>query len=277
MTDRKGQSWPGRGNLAPTEAERKVLFLRCWGLTESDPQYILSNERLIETNVCFAKEQELTEKQKKGAKERIMKASLSLFARKGYSGVGVREIAKSADVNVSMISYYFGGKAGILKAIVKEAFEKYYEAIRTAAPEDAPVEEHFRLIVHAVVKYFRQNAELGIVAFDVIPLDIPEILDYKVETALSMHKGMKPFHDKLGLDRTDPVQLSIFPRALIATVLMHFQALYAAQDMPMFKEQLKQMDDAFYKRYADTIADLFLHGMNAVFHPDECEKGAEDA
>jgi AcrR family transcriptional regulator len=219
----------------------------------------------------------MTEEQKKDAKERIMDASLSLFARKGYSGVGVREIAKDATVNVSMISYYFGGKAGILKAIVKEAFEKYYQAISAAADEDTPVEEHFRLIVHAIVKYFRENAELGIVAFDVIPLDIPEILDYKVETALTMHEGMKPFHDKLGLDRTDPVQLSIFPRALIATVLMHFQALYAAQEMPLFKEQVDKMDDIFYERYAETIADLFLYGMDAVFNPEKKTKGEKNA
>jgi AcrR family transcriptional regulator len=215
----------------------------------------------------------MTGEQKRDAKERIMKASLSLFARKGYSGVGVREIAKDASVNVSMISYYFGGKAGILKAIVKEGFEKYYEAINTATGEGTAVDKHFRLIVHAIVRYFRENTELGIVAFDVIPLDIPEILDFKVETALRMHQGMKPFHDKLGLDRTDPVQLSIFPRALIATVLMHFQALYAARDMPLFKEQLDQMDDAFYERYADTVADLFLYGMNTVFNPKKLKKG----
>lgn len=214
---------------------------------------------------------------KKGAKERILGSSLTLFARKGYSAVGVREIAREAGVNVSMISYYFGGKAGVLKTIIREAFTKYFEAISTAADENTPVEQHFRLIVEAVVKYFRENTELGIVAFDVIPLDIPEILDFKVETALSMHEGMKRFHEKLGLDRTDPVQMSIFPRALIATVLMHFQALYAARDVPMFKEQVEQMDDAFYERYSRSVADLFLYGMKSVFRRGEKEKGAENA
>ena len=36
-------------------------------------------------------------------KQRILDIAIVLFAQKGYSAVGVREIAKEANVNVSMI------------------------------------------------------------------------------------------------------------------------------------------------------------------------------
>ena len=41
---------------------------------------------------------------------KIMEAAEELFAEKGFSGTSVRDIADAADVNVAMISYYFGSK-----------------------------------------------------------------------------------------------------------------------------------------------------------------------
>ncbi len=48
----------------------------------------------------------------------ILKTAKQLFAKQGYSATSVRNIADAAKVNVSMISYYFGGKDGLLKALI---------------------------------------------------------------------------------------------------------------------------------------------------------------
>jgi len=58
------------------------------------------------------------------AQIKILKVAEELFAKKGYEAVSVREIAKLADVNVSMVSYYFGGKEGLYKAIIESHFVK---------------------------------------------------------------------------------------------------------------------------------------------------------
>ncbi len=46
-----------------------------------------------------------------------MKQSLEVFAEKGFDATSVRDIAQRADVNVAMISYYFGSKEKLLEAI----------------------------------------------------------------------------------------------------------------------------------------------------------------
>ena len=56
---------------------------------------------------------------KKDAKTNILDTSIMLFSTRGYNETPIREISKVAGVNVSMISYYFGGKDGILRNIVK--------------------------------------------------------------------------------------------------------------------------------------------------------------
>ncbi len=47
----------------------------------------------------------------------IIDTAERLFARKGFDGTTVRDIAEGASVNVAMISYYFGSKEKLLEAI----------------------------------------------------------------------------------------------------------------------------------------------------------------
>ena len=47
----------------------------------------------------------------------IIEEAETLFAKNGFNGTSVREIAKNADVNLAMISYYFGSKDKLLEAI----------------------------------------------------------------------------------------------------------------------------------------------------------------
>ena len=51
--------------------------------------------------------------------ENILFNAEKLFAEKGFEGTSIREISKEANVNVSMISYYFGSK--------EKLFEKIFE------------------------------------------------------------------------------------------------------------------------------------------------------
>ncbi|MEA3285388.1 MAG: TetR family transcriptional regulator [Synergistota bacterium] len=48
----------------------------------------------------------------------LIEAGKELFSTKGYMGTSVREIARAAGTNVSMISYYFGGKEGLYREIL---------------------------------------------------------------------------------------------------------------------------------------------------------------
>lgn len=40
----------------------------------------------------------------------IFEVAERLFAENGYDGTSIRSIAKQADINIAMISYYFGLK-----------------------------------------------------------------------------------------------------------------------------------------------------------------------
>ena len=59
-----------------------------------------------------------TEKVDKRAQ--ILAIAEQLFADNGYDGTSVRDIAQLANVNLAMISYYFGSKEKLLEALIED-------------------------------------------------------------------------------------------------------------------------------------------------------------
>lgn len=88
-----------------------------------------------------------------------MAAATPLFAEKGLNGVSVREIAAAAGVNLSMISYYFGGKEGLYSAVLNEQFA-VFRRVADIARMDADPLEKFEQYVRATVGRYRQNPYL---------------------------------------------------------------------------------------------------------------------
>jgi AcrR family transcriptional regulator len=54
------------------------------------------------------------------SRERLLWAGLQLFANQGFAKTSTRELAEAASVNVAAISYYFGDKAGLYRAVFLE-------------------------------------------------------------------------------------------------------------------------------------------------------------
>ena len=54
------------------------------------------------------------------SRERLLWAGLRLFANQGFAKTSTRELAEAASVNVAAISYYFGDKAGLYRAVFLE-------------------------------------------------------------------------------------------------------------------------------------------------------------
>jgi AcrR family transcriptional regulator len=62
----------------------------------------------------------LAHRQPDDARDRLLQAGLRLFAHQGYNKTSTRELAEAAQVNVAAISYYFGDKAGLYRAVFFE-------------------------------------------------------------------------------------------------------------------------------------------------------------
>jgi len=192
-------------------------------------------------------------------KQRILKTAISLFVQKGFAAVGVREIAKEANVNIAMISYYFEGKVGILKAILEEFFERYSQMLRAAVTEEETTEEGIRKLISHMVDFVRENTELAIVAYNELPLDLPELAGLKAKKIAQMIGIMSGLIKRFGLDPEDTYHLGMIGPSLISMVFMNFRIKSILKNV--FKVKF---DDAYYKEFKETLATLFLSGIQGV-------------
>lgn len=60
---------------------------------------------------------------KHNARECLIEAASKLFARLGMDKTSTRDIAEESKVNISMISYHFGGKEGLYKQVITKFAE----------------------------------------------------------------------------------------------------------------------------------------------------------
>ncbi|MGN0867050.1 MAG: TetR/AcrR family transcriptional regulator [Oligosphaeraceae bacterium] len=64
------------------------------------------------------------------AKERILKAALGLFARRGFQGVSVRDIAQAVELTPPALYAHFASKQEVLEAILRRMEEQDAEMAR---------------------------------------------------------------------------------------------------------------------------------------------------
>lgn len=90
------------------------------------------------------------EDSKKEVRLSIIKAAAKAFSIDGYSGASTRQITQSAGVNLSMISYYFGGKEGLFHATIDETFAPVLELIESLKDSEpiAAMKSYIKFIVN---------------------------------------------------------------------------------------------------------------------------------
>jgi AcrR family transcriptional regulator len=190
-------------------------------------------------------------------KQQILEAAIGLFARKGFSATGVREIARIAKVNVAMISYYFGSKRGILEAALDLFFQRYQEVVEQSLAGDDPPEQKMRRFLRSIVILLRNNNDLVRITFTELPFDMPEIAAFKAErvrkiASLFQNKLLSAMEGRL----PRPIRIEIVGPALSCMVVSHFLL------RPVIEGAFKtSFDEEFYEQYAEEIADLLFYGV----------------
>lgn len=105
---------------------------------------------------------------KTDGRDDIKKAALSEFAKRGFKGASIDQIAKTAGVAKPLIHYHFASKDELWKLTVKEAYDLFQaEALKLAAQlSQQPPEEILGLFGRTVVRFAADRADLVQIAID---------------------------------------------------------------------------------------------------------------
>ncbi|WP_010532377.1 forespore capture DNA-binding protein RefZ [Lentibacillus jeotgali] len=100
---------------------------------------------------------------KSPTKQKVIDAASSLFFQNGFHGTSVRDIADKAAVNVSLISYYFKSKQGLLEYAVTQYYEAYLETVEISLGENdaLPPLDKLKHLVGVIIQYKQRNYQLS--------------------------------------------------------------------------------------------------------------------
>jgi AcrR family transcriptional regulator len=102
------------------------------------------------------------------AKQKLIQTARLLFSQKGFEGTSTRDIARESGLNISLISYYFGGKEGLYKQVFMSFGEHIAKVIDDTLASFQGLEmnqknfvEEVKLIITMFIDLHDQNKDMA--------------------------------------------------------------------------------------------------------------------
>jgi AcrR family transcriptional regulator len=130
------------------------------------------------------------------ARNRLLDAALTLFADKGFAKTSTREIAQAAHANIASISYYFGDKEGLYRAMFEDPrFNPQIDPTQVAssAPQD------IRSTIDIMLRGFVEPLKAGEQARQCMKLHFREMVEPTGMWQVEIDTNIKPAHEALTL------------------------------------------------------------------------------
>ena len=85
----------------------------------------------------------------------ILRAAVEVFARKGYHGCRIADVAREAGVAYGLVYHYFRNKEELLQLVFETGWGGFMSRIRDAAETNAPLEQKIRRIAQVAFEAYR--------------------------------------------------------------------------------------------------------------------------
>lgn len=189
-------------------------------------------------------------------REKIFHAGARLFAQRSFNSVGIRDIATEAEVNSAMISYYFGGKTGLLKDIFSTFCERVINVVRTSM-EMSP--DHYTLVdknIEMFINDARENRNIYLVGLRELNHDSPELQEMREYLYSTCWGIFAAFLERTGAkhDQSDDIKDITFT-AVLGTIFSDY-LLGGGSYID---------DDSKVDQYKTVVASLLKHGSPAIW------------
>ena len=90
----------------------------------------------------------------------ILDAAIRVFAREGFHGCRVSDIAKEANVAYGLVYHYFSSKDEVLDTLFSERWTLLLAAIEQEDAKDAPVREKLRAVASFIIDSYSNDPDL---------------------------------------------------------------------------------------------------------------------
>lgn len=102
----------------------------------------------------------ISEQKMRDRRDSILGAAREAFARGGFEGTSIADIARAARVSDGLVYRYFQNKRDLLNAVLTEFYERTMLDLEAIAARDAPFETRLHDIIHRHIEAFVIEADV---------------------------------------------------------------------------------------------------------------------
>ena len=195
-------------------------------------------------------EMDLNEKQ-----IQILEVAEKLFAENGFDGTSVRHIAKEADVNVAMISYYFGSKEKLLGTLMIHRASDFRIQAESVLTEEMSYLDRIDSLIEFAIKRIHSNRRMyKIIHFEYSnvsrQIDFDNYLDQKLENYKLIENFVKDGQSAGVFSKTVDIPL-IFPTILGTYFNFYYNKSFFQRMHGL--DNITSFDDFVYKKLTPHI------------------------
>jgi AcrR family transcriptional regulator len=194
-----------------------------------------------------------------GSREKLLDAASALMIERDSIDVPVADIAERAGLNPQLIRYYFGGKQGLLVALLHQVATKALAGLKALVLSDLPpvrkLEMHLAGIVATYFRYPYTNRLLHALLLDEDATASAEVTRFFVEPLVAGQAELLRMAAEAGcIRRVDPM---LFYFSVIGACDFLFSSRHTLEKV----FGVHQIGDDLRRRYARHMADLVLSGL----------------
>ncbi len=197
----------------------------------------------------------------------ILDAALQEFARNGFDGAGIAEIAKKSGVARALIHYHFSNKEALWKAAVVSAFRELNEHFNDIGRElrDLDAVAFLKVFIRRYTYFVARRPEVGRIVIAEAPRGT-ERGRWVVDRILRpMHMAFeRMFREKIAAAQTEaadgpirPIPFLNFLSMLTGAVSIYFLDAAVLQD----HYQVDPADPDTIEAHADFVVETMLNGL----------------
>ncbi len=193
------------------------------------------------------------EEDKTSIKDRILETATILFAEKGFDGISMDELAKEANVNKSMIYYYFSSKDGLLVNLIQKQiseFENLFNQVQLH--KSANMKAAMKEVVALAIDYISKNKNIMTILMQETMLKTPK-------TKLDIFTFINPVWDKiensLRLSFKEMNEVSVIDKMLSVSLFTNFVFIINRIDLED-EEELRRIRAEYVNRVTEIIGSL---------------------
>jgi TetR/AcrR family fatty acid metabolism transcriptional regulator len=241
---------------------RALRTHRAHGALETDPRARITTRTSMSS---------VTSERKSSARDKrqvILDAAIKVFARTGYHGSRVSDIAREAGIAYGLVYHYFKNKEEILDTIFQERWGGFLEAVDAIAEGASSTEDKLLSIAALILSAYRLREDwVKVLVFEIQrtsrfarPDQLRAVGRFFQTVARILRDGQAS--GELRSDVDPDVACYVFVGGLdiiVTSRVLNVIEIHGGDDA----------ESEYYLKVARTVVDIFIHGLEAGGSPSD--------